>query len=129
MPSLTIPPATIPAGPSPVGPFSTGAGFNAADLVLDIGNLKAPCDMLMRIAFDGVTWQDLARQNPDGPPKNRDGTPKVPATMTWAINLGEFDSGDGTGPHKVLTTATTKIELLLDNTTAFATSGGSITPR
>jgi hypothetical protein len=45
----------------------------------------------------------------------------VPPNMTWSPNLGAF------GDQKNLTTAASKVMILITNTTAFHTNGGTLT--
>lgn len=122
MPALTIPPTTIKAGVTVLGPIATGAGIAGLEVILDVGNITALCTFLLEIAFDGVTWQDVAVWSVAAPPVDRHGVPVSPPNFDEPVDFG----GTPSGPR--LTTAESKARLTINNTTAFATAGGSLTP-
>lgn len=123
MATVTIPPTTIKSGVTVLGPIATGPDVAGLEVILDVGNITALCTFLLEIAFDGVTWQDVAELGVAAPPVDRHGVAVTPPNLDRPVDFG----GTPSGP--TLTTAASKARLTINNTAAFATAGGSLTTR
>jgi hypothetical protein len=120
---FAIPARTIAAGQTTFGPFTPGAGFNACQITLDITNLTPTLRVRMEYAVDGVTYVPISDSGyVSGPGWNKYATPPaIDPNLNFSADIGN----NAAGPN--LTTNKSTFRLIVDNTTAFASSGGSVT--
>ena len=118
---FAIPPLTVPAGAMTFGPFAVPAGLNQAVVRLDITNLTPVLVVAVDYSADnGTNWRNLGGATFGGPGTGLDRA-GVPGPAGLGVTLGMA------GSQPRVTSATAQVRVTVVNTTAFASTGGTLT--